>query len=87
MQYNDKVRVVEDLRNGRYCVYMQKKSRIYEYLSIVGIVSVIWLILCYIKGVIPFGNLMIDYGDMREQSEPIYVFMWDVFAWTKESVL
>lgn len=61
-----------------------------EYAALICPIVLLWLVMCWLKEVVPFGNGLIDYGDMKEQSEPMYLFLWDVlhgrknlfFDWT-----
>ena len=49
-----------------------------EYAALICPIVLLWLVMCWLKEVVPFGNGLIDYGDMKEQSEPMYLFLWDV---------
>lgn len=50
----------------------------YESILLAAIVSVIWTLACAFKGIYPFGDYVLSVGDMREQSIPVYTFLWDV---------
>lgn len=50
----------------------------YESIFLAAIVSVIWTLACAFKGIYPFGDYVLSVGDMREQSIPVYTFLWDV---------
>lgn len=45
-----------------------------EYAVLICPIVLLWLVMCWLKEVVPFGNGLIDYGDMKEQSEPMYLF-------------
>ena len=42
-----------------------------EYAALICPIVLLWLVMCWLKEVVPFGNGLIDYGDMKEQSEPM----------------
>lgn len=54
------------------------------------LIASFWLVNCWISEIAPWGVHLIDKGDMGEQSEPMYFFIWDVlhgkknlyFDWT-----
>lgn len=55
-----------------------KKQIPYESIFLVAIVSTVWTLACALKGIHPFGDYVLSVGDMREQSIPVYTFLWDV---------
>lgn len=57
---------------------MDKRKIPYESIFLAAIVSVIWTLACAFKGIYPFGDYVLSVGDMREQSIPVYTFLWDV---------
>lgn len=59
------------------------KSYSRDWVIIAVIVSTIWLINCIARGLAPFGSHMINVGDMGEQFEPMYLFLWDVLHGNK----
>lgn len=59
------------------------KSYFRDWVVIAVIVSAIWLINCIARGLWPFGSHMINVGDMGEQFEPMYLFLWDVLHGNK----
>ncbi len=42
------------------------------------LVVLIWSIMCAGKGIWPFGQMLLDIGDMSEQCVPMYTHLWDV---------
>lgn len=55
-----------------------KKQIPYESIFLAAIVSAVWTLACALKGIYPFGDYVLSVGDMREQSIPVYTFLWDV---------
>lgn len=55
-----------------------KYAWIWDNVIIVILVSTIWLFICAVEGVYPFGNLSLAVGDMQEQYIPMYTHLWDV---------
>lgn len=55
-----------------------KKQIPYESILLAAIVSAVWTLACALKGIYPFGDYVLSVGDMREQSIPVYTFLWDV---------
>lgn len=55
-----------------------RKEHIIQTIILLLLIVVIWLALCIEKGLVPFGEHLIDAGDMGEQSEPLYLHLWDV---------
>lgn len=61
---------------------MLKKSKAggvnFECAILVLLTALIWIVTCVTKHVWPFGQMVIDVGDMMEQYVPMYTFLWDV---------
>lgn len=49
-----------------------------EYLSVTALISIIFLIICLIKGFFPFGTAHIDTSDFQDQSVPLFYYLWNV---------
>lgn len=49
-----------------------------EYSALVLIIILIWSIVCASKGIWPFGQMLLDIGDMAEECVPMYTHLWDV---------
>ncbi len=66
---------------------MKKVSGMKYYIKEWGVLAIItvliWMGFCIMKGLPPFGRHMIDAGDMGEQFEPMYYFIWDVLHGNK----
>ena len=46
--------------------------------ALVLIIILIWSIVCASKGIWPFGQMLLDIGDMAEECVPMYTHLWDV---------
>lgn len=54
------------------------KNTLTECLALPFFIVLIWSITCANKGIWPFGQMLIDVGDMGEQCVPMYTHLWDV---------
>ncbi|MBP3476236.1 MAG: YfhO family protein [Lachnospiraceae bacterium] len=62
---------------------MEKRQSIIENFVIILCVTLIWSLGCAYKSIYPFGNNLMDVGDMQGQIVPIYTFLWDVLHGNK----
>lgn len=46
--------------------------------ALVLIIILIWCITCISKDIWPFGQMLLDIGDMAEECVPMYTHLWDV---------
>lgn len=60
-----------------------KKQLIIENLTIALCIVLIWSLGCAYKSIYPFGNNLMDVGDMQGQIVPVYTFLWDVLHGNK----
>lgn len=60
------------------CIRNINKKYVYECLFLMALVSLMWSVICAVKGIYPFGTKILNIGDMGEQTIPIYTFLWDV---------
>lgn len=49
-----------------------------ERIALILLITFIWVITCVAKNVWPFGQMVIDVGDMEGQCVPLYTYLWDV---------
>ncbi len=73
------------MRNGgtilKNCVRNKttgKRRFLIENLAIALCVALIWSLGCAYKSIYPFGDNLMDVGDMHGQIVPVYTFLWDV---------
>ncbi len=57
--------------------FVKARNRILESSALILSVSIIWGVVCACKDIYPFGQFMMDFGDMSEQSIPLYIHLWD----------
>lgn len=78
------------MRNGgtilKNCVQNKMPGKwqfMIENLMIVLCVAFIWSFGCAYKSIYPFGDNLMDVGDMHGQIVPVYTFLWDVMHGNK----
>ena len=54
------------------------KNNFAECSALILIITMIWSLICGIKGIWPLGQNLLDIGDMSEQNVPMYIHLWDV---------
>ena len=58
--------------------FRNRANVLIECLALPVLIILIWGITCVSKGIWPFGQMLIDIGDMGEECVPIYTHLWDV---------
>lgn len=54
------------------------RMSIVECLLLTVLIVFIWSVTCAYKGIWPFGQMLLDVGDMGEECVPMYTHLWDV---------
>lgn len=70
------------MRKNQYRIGNMRNS-FAEFLFLPISIILIWCITCAAKRIWPFGQNLLDIGDMMEQCVPVYTHLWDVIHGTK----
>lgn len=63
--------------SNTFCQGM-KKNTLVECSALFLIIAMVWSITCAVKEIWPFGQNLLNIGDMMEQCVPVYTHLWDV---------
>lgn len=56
----------------------KRQKQLYEYIGTAAIIAILFLSICAVKRIFPFGNARIDISDFEQESVPVYYHLWDV---------